>query len=45
MSLSKGSVPAGVKRVDVFDPQVFARGVPHERLQLLRDTAPVCWQD
>jgi cytochrome P450 len=29
---------------DVFDPQVFARGVPHEEFRRLRDTAPVCWQ-
>jgi cytochrome P450 len=31
--------------VDVFDPRVFARGVPHEELRHLRDTAPVSWQD
>ena len=31
--------------VDVFDPRVFARGVPHEALRHLRDTAPVSWQD
>jgi cytochrome P450 len=30
---------------DVFDPRVFARGVPHDALRLLRDTAPVSWQD
>lgn len=30
---------------DVFDPEVFARGIPHERFRLLRDTAPVSWQD
>lgn len=29
---------------DVFDPAVFARGIPHERLRVLRDEAPVCWQ-
>jgi cytochrome P450 len=29
---------------DVFDPRVFARGVPHEEFRRLRDTAPVCWQ-
>jgi cytochrome P450 len=32
-------------RVDVFDPRVFARGVPHTEFQQLRDTAPVYWQD
>lgn len=30
---------------DVFDPQVFAGGIPHERFRVLRDTAPVSWQD
>src|SRR5579884_2735872 len=30
---------------DVFDPRVFARGLPHEAFRELRDTAPVCWQD
>jgi cytochrome P450 len=30
---------------DVFDPRVFARGLPHEEFRALRDTAPVCWQD
>ncbi|WP_370947503.1 cytochrome P450 [Amycolatopsis sp. cg5] len=45
MSLSKGSDQAGVKTVDVFDPRVFSRGVPHEAFRLLRDVAPVAWQD
>lgn len=30
---------------NVFDPRVFARGVPHERFRTLRDTEPVSWQD
>jgi cytochrome P450 len=30
---------------DVFDPRTFARGVPHDALRQLRDTAPVSWQD
>jgi len=30
---------------DVFDPRTFARGVPHDALRELRDTAPVSWQD
>ncbi len=30
---------------NVFDPRVFAQGVPHDNLRLLRDTAPVSWQD
>ncbi len=32
-------------QVDVFDPHVFARGLPHEQFQQLRDTAPVFWQE
>lgn len=30
---------------NVFDPAVFARGVPHQALRQLRDEAPVAWQD
>ncbi|KAA9153263.1 cytochrome P450 [Amycolatopsis acidicola] len=30
---------------DVFDPRVFARGLPHEEFRRLRDTEPVAWQD
>jgi cytochrome P450 len=30
---------------DVFDPRTFGRGVPHEALRRLRDTAPVSWQE
>lgn len=26
--------------VDVFDPRIFARGVPEDDLRRLRDTAP-----
>ncbi len=29
---------------DVFDPRVFAGGVPHDALRELRDTDPVSWQ-
>ncbi len=31
--------------MDVFDPRVFARGVPHDELRRLRDTDPVSRQD
>ncbi|GAB3568364.1 cytochrome P450 [Amycolatopsis endophytica] len=31
--------------VDVFDPRVFARGIPHDELRRLRDAEPVAWQD
>jgi cytochrome P450 len=30
---------------NVFDPRVFARGVPHDALRELRDHEPVSWQD
>lgn len=36
---------ADVSHPDVFDPAVFARGVPHEALRRLRDEAPVVWQE
>ncbi|WP_030855133.1 cytochrome P450 [Streptomyces sp. NRRL F-4474] len=29
---------------DVFDPRIYAAGVPHERYRLLRDRHPVAWQ-
>jgi cytochrome P450 len=29
---------------DVFDPRVFARGIPHAGFRQLRDEDPVCWQ-
>jgi cytochrome P450 len=30
---------------NVFDPRIFARGVPHEALRRLRDDDPVSWQE
>ncbi|TNC24571.1 cytochrome P450 [Amycolatopsis alkalitolerans] len=30
---------------DVFDPRVFARGLPHEDFRHLRDAEPVAWQE
>jgi cytochrome P450 len=30
--------------VDVFDPRVFAGGIPHEAFRRLRDQEPVAWQ-
>ncbi|MGH3319872.1 MAG: cytochrome P450 [Streptosporangiaceae bacterium] len=29
---------------DVFDPRVYARGIPHESFRRLRDERPVSWQ-
>lgn len=34
-----GTVP------NLFDPRVFARGLPHEAFQQVRDLAPVSWQE
>ncbi len=42
-----GDVPetGGVPDVpDVFDPRIYAGGVPHDRYRLLRDHHPVAWQ-
>ncbi|MFE0700308.1 cytochrome P450 [Streptomyces sp. NPDC058872] len=30
---------------DVFDPRIYAEGIPHERFRALRDHAPVAWQE
>ncbi|WP_260609763.1 cytochrome P450 [Streptomyces sp. WAC06614] len=30
---------------DVFDPRLYAEGLPHERYRVLRDRHPVAWQD
>ena len=35
---------ARIPVTDVYDPRVFARGVPHEEFRKLRDTDPVSWQ-
>ncbi|MCX4696098.1 cytochrome P450 [Streptomyces sp. NBC_01408] len=29
---------------DVFDPRIYAEGIPHERYRLLREHHPVAWQ-
>lgn len=39
------TAPVAGNAEDVFDPRIFARGVPHEALRRLRDTDPVAWQD
>src|SRR3954454_10642706 len=41
MSSSMPTSPA----VNVFDPAVFAEGIPHDAFRRLRDEAPVAWQD
>lgn len=32
-------------RTNVFDPAIFAGGIPHERFRHLRDEDPVVWQE
>jgi cytochrome P450 len=32
-------------RTNVFDPAIFAGGIPHERFRQLRDEDPVAWQE
>ncbi|MCO5999718.1 cytochrome P450 [Actinoallomurus rhizosphaericola] len=40
------AVPSGpAAGLDVFDPAVYARGVPHETYRRLRDEDPVHWQE
>ncbi|MER7464308.1 cytochrome P450 [Streptomyces sp. NPDC097981] len=31
--------------MDVFDPRIYAAGIPHEAYRLLRDRQPVAWQE
>ncbi|GGO58491.1 cytochrome P450 [Streptomyces daqingensis] len=38
-------MPEAAGAPDVFDPRVFASGIPHDSFRRLRDGAPVCWQD
>ncbi|MFJ7069821.1 cytochrome P450 [Streptomyces sp. NPDC101115] len=38
-SEAPGAVP------DVFDPRIYAAGIPHDRFRALRDHHPVVWQE
>ncbi|WP_284574940.1 cytochrome P450 [Streptomyces sp. 2P-4] len=40
-----GPAPAEGAVPDVFDPRLYAAGIPHDRYRLLRDRHPVAWQD
>jgi cytochrome P450 len=43
---SQPDATSGPLRVpDVFDPRVFARGIPHAAFRQLRDADPVSWQE
>lgn len=44
MSGRSAATEPPVPSVDVFDPRVFARGIPHRDLKWLRDHEPVSWQ-
>src|SRR5437868_3761543 len=37
-------LPMRLSEVDIFDPDIYARGVPHEAFRLLRKEAPVFFQ-
>ncbi|MET8683049.1 cytochrome P450 [Streptomyces sp. NPDC004732] len=43
MSL-RGAPPRTPPVPDVFDPRLYAEGVPHDRYRVLRDHHPVAWQ-
>jgi cytochrome P450 len=42
---ARGTGIAIAPPVDVFDPAIFARGIPHEAFRRLRDEQPVAWQE
>jgi cytochrome P450 len=42
--MTAGAIEGLPEPADVFDPRVFASGLPHERFRRLRDTDPVSWQ-
>src|SRR4029077_4626902 len=41
---NRASMPTS-PAVNVFDPAIFAAGVPHDAFRRLRDEAPVAWQE
>ncbi|AZM91981.1 MULTISPECIES: cytochrome P450 [Streptomyces] len=41
--MERAARPTGIP--DVFDPRLYAEGVPHERYRLLRERHPVAWQE
>ncbi|GAA2006805.1 cytochrome P450 [Nocardiopsis rhodophaea] len=43
--MTAGAAGTRAEPPDVFDPRVFARGLPHAAFRALRDSAPVCWQE
>ncbi|MGA4846000.1 cytochrome P450 [Streptomyces sp. G5(2025)] len=45
MSPPEGTTTPPVPVPDVFDPRLYAAGVPHERYRVLRDHHPVAWQE
>ncbi|MCX4984442.1 cytochrome P450 [Streptomyces sp. NBC_00572] len=43
--LTGGAVEDSSGVPDVFDPRIYATGIPHDRFRALRDHAPVAWQE
>ncbi|MFD8209419.1 cytochrome P450 [Streptomyces sp. NPDC059695] len=41
----EGPVQRRADAPDVFDPRIHAAGIPHDRFRVLRDRAPVSWQE
>ncbi|MFI9115125.1 cytochrome P450 [Streptomyces venezuelae] len=44
-ALTGGTVAEPSEVPDVFDPRIYATGIPHDRFRLLRDHTPVAWQE
>ncbi|MEU4270864.1 cytochrome P450 [Streptomyces sp. NPDC026092] len=42
---SDSDVPDAFDACDVFDPRIYADGVPHDAYRALRDRRPVAWQE
>ncbi|MFD3570226.1 cytochrome P450 [Streptomyces sp. NPDC058671] len=43
--MAGGTVGDASEIPDVFDPRIYAAGIPHDRFRALRDLAPVAWQE
>ncbi|MFF9425468.1 cytochrome P450 [Streptomyces sp. NPDC014746] len=41
----EGPVPSRTDAPDVYDPRIYADGVPHDRFRVLRDRASLSWQE
>ncbi|MEU2722077.1 cytochrome P450 [Streptomyces smyrnaeus] len=43
--MGSAATAAAASDVDVFDPRRYASGLPHEAFRVLRESAPVAWQE